>query len=168
MFYEQVFRQLNKHRVKYLVAGGVAVVLHGVVRFTADLDLFVELTAENWAKFIRAMKKLGYKPKLPVKLEDFGNVKKRKKWIKEKGMKVFSLYHTKRHFELIDIFVKEYINFDLAYKQRRIVKAKNIRLPLVCIKDLKRLKKIAGRAQDLADIGSLEELEKIEKEKSKR
>jgi len=153
--------------VRYLVAGGIAVVLHGVVRFTADLDLFVELSTENWTRFIKAIKKMGYKPKLPVKMEDFPDLKKRKKWIERKGMKVFSFYHSKRHLELIDIFVKEYINFDAAYKRRKVVRAKNINIPIVCIRDLKKLKKISGRAQDLADIGSLKELEKIEKEKKR-
>ncbi|UCB56790.1 MAG: hypothetical protein JSV30_06255 [Candidatus Omnitrophota bacterium] len=165
MFYESIFRQLNKYRVEYLVAGGVAVVLHGIVRFTADLDIFAKLSFENWDKFIRAMKELGYKAKLPVKLEDFAEESKRKEWIAKKNMKVFSFYHPKKHLELIDIFVKEYIDFDAAYKRRKMVRAKDINIPVVCIKDLKKLKKIAGRPQDLADIGSLEELERIEKGK---
>lgn len=38
MYYEDVFRGFQKHKVKYVVVGGVAVVLHGVVRLTADLD----------------------------------------------------------------------------------------------------------------------------------
>jgi hypothetical protein len=37
MFYEQVFRVLHKHEVRYLVVGGVAVNLYGVLRMTADL-----------------------------------------------------------------------------------------------------------------------------------
>lgn len=168
MYYESIFRQLNKQRVKYLVAGGIAVVLHGVVRFTADLDLFVKLTTENWARFIKAMRELGYRSKLPVKLEGFANEKKRKEWIEKKGMKVFSFYHPKKQLELIDIFVKEYIDFDSAYRHKKLVKAKDITIPLVCIKDLKKLKRIAARTQDLADISSLEELEKIEKEKSRK
>jgi hypothetical protein len=34
MYYEEIFRSLNKGRVKYAVVGGVAVVLHGIVRLT--------------------------------------------------------------------------------------------------------------------------------------
>ncbi len=44
VFYEEVFRKLSDREVKYAVAGGVALVLHGVVRLTADLDLIVELS----------------------------------------------------------------------------------------------------------------------------
>lgn len=114
------------------------------------------------------MKQLGYKPKLPVRLEEFSDESKRKQWIEKKGMKVFSFYHPKRQIELIDIFVKEYIDFDSAYKRKKLIKAKNISIPVVSIKDLKKLKRIAHRAQDIADIGSLEELEKIEKGRTRK
>lgn len=168
MYYEVVFRQLNKYRVKYLVAGGIAVVLHGIVRFTADADIFLKLTPENMVRFIKAIRRLGYRARLPVKLEEFADAKKRREWIKEKRMKVFPLCHPRKQLESIDVFVKEYIDFDSAYSRRKVVKAKDITIPLVCIKDLKRLKRIAGRAQDLADIGSLEELERIERGRRKR
>ena len=39
--FEEVFRALNKAKVKYVVIGGIAVVLHGYRRFTEDLDLMV-------------------------------------------------------------------------------------------------------------------------------
>lgn len=45
--FEKVFRELNKTNVKYLVIGGVAVNLHGYVRFTGDLDLLLLLSKEN-------------------------------------------------------------------------------------------------------------------------
>lgn len=35
----EVLRTLNEHEVRYLVVGGLAVVAHGYVRFTKDLDL---------------------------------------------------------------------------------------------------------------------------------
>lgn len=39
VLYEDLFRRLEQEQVRYVVAGGVAMVLHGVVRFSADLDL---------------------------------------------------------------------------------------------------------------------------------
>ncbi len=90
MFYEDVFRILNEYKVKYIVVGGVAVVLHGVLRFTADLDLIVELKEENLEKFYVALGTIGYLPKVPVKKEEFKDARKREEWKKEKGMKVFS------------------------------------------------------------------------------
>ena len=43
----RVFSALEQARVRYLVVGGVAVVLHGHLRVTADLDLVVDLELTN-------------------------------------------------------------------------------------------------------------------------
>lgn len=40
---EAIVRALNDAGVRYLIAGGVAVVAHGYVRFTADLDVILDL-----------------------------------------------------------------------------------------------------------------------------
>jgi hypothetical protein len=37
MYYEKAFSTLRRQRVRYLIAGGMAVNLHGVPRFTKDL-----------------------------------------------------------------------------------------------------------------------------------
>lgn len=47
MYYELVFRNLNKKKVRYVVIGGIAVNLHGIPRATADLDLMVDLEKET-------------------------------------------------------------------------------------------------------------------------
>ncbi len=39
--YQPLFRALNESEVRYVVVGGVATVLHGYARFTADIDLIV-------------------------------------------------------------------------------------------------------------------------------
>ncbi len=87
MIYEDIFKALNFRRVKYIVVGGIALVLHGVVRLTADLDLIVRLETGNLTRFISVMNELGYKPKVPVKAEEFIDNNKRKTWKREKGMR---------------------------------------------------------------------------------
>lgn len=59
MYYENIFKALEQRNIQYAVAGGVALVLHGVVRFTVDLDLIVDLERENLMRFILAMNELG-------------------------------------------------------------------------------------------------------------
>jgi hypothetical protein len=44
--------------VRYLVFGGVAVNLHGLPRFTEDLDVFIEPTRENVEAVKRALRKV--------------------------------------------------------------------------------------------------------------
>jgi len=41
--FEPIFEALNSAQVRYIVVGGVATVLHGFARLTADLDLIVDL-----------------------------------------------------------------------------------------------------------------------------
>ncbi|NQU17485.1 MAG: nucleotidyl transferase AbiEii/AbiGii toxin family protein [Candidatus Saganbacteria bacterium] len=160
MYYLEVFDKLNKAKVRYLVVGGVALVLHGVVRLTADLDLFVDLNANNLEKLLKALKELGYKPKLPVNPKDFADNTIREKWVKEKNMKVFSFIHSKDDFKVIDIFANEPIPFNKAYSNKQTLKAEGIGIKTISFRDLITLKKISAREQDLKDIEMLEELRK--------
>ena len=41
--FERVFRLLDEHDVRYVVVGGIAVILHGTPRLTADLDIIIDL-----------------------------------------------------------------------------------------------------------------------------
>lgn len=109
--FESLFSGLNKAKVRYLVVGGIAVNLYGIERATADIDLVVDLEEGNLNRFIASMKELNFKPKVPVKLEDFANKEKRDVWIKEKGMLVFSLFDPENPFFLLDIFVEIPFNF---------------------------------------------------------
>ncbi|RKY81608.1 hypothetical protein DRP98_10060 [candidate division KSB1 bacterium] len=167
LFSEEIFEKLNKEGVKYVIVGGVALVLHGVVRLTADLDLMLEMSEENLKRFISCMKALGYKPKAPVKAEDFINHANRKKWKEEKGMMVFSFYSLKRPWQLLDVFVDEPISFREVEKEIVWFRAKELKLPVISIRHLKILKKMAARPQDLADIEALEELEKLRENENK-
>src|SRR5438105_9331420 len=97
--YEELFSDFDKAGIRYLVVGGVAVILHGFVRATADLDLLVGLDPKNVDTFLTLMKKRGYKPKAPVAIEDFKVPENRQRWKKDKGMIVFSLFHPDRSQE---------------------------------------------------------------------
>lgn len=163
MYYENVFRTLQKSNIRYAVAGGVALVLHGVVRFTADLDLIVDLEPENLKRFIQAMNELGYRPRNPVKAEGLLDPATRAQWQREKGMEVFSFIDPVQPMTLIDVFLEEKIPFREVMNDLVPVTAKGITISVVSLPHLKALKKAAGRPQDLADIEAIEEMEKSER-----
>lgn len=48
-------KALNADGVKYVLIGGFAVILHGFVRATKDIDLLVDASAENIQRLKRAM-----------------------------------------------------------------------------------------------------------------
>lgn len=165
MFYEEIFKILDENKVKYVVAGGVAVVLHGVVRLTVDIDLYVKLTEDNLIKFVNALEFLGYVPKVPVKGMDFVSPVNREKWKEEKGMKIFSFIHPKKHRELIDVFIEEIIDYDRVDNDKVVVKADNLKIPVMSIDHLKLLKEKAGREQDLSDIKALDAIQRLRETK---
>ena len=68
---------MNRRKVRYLLAGGIAVNLYGIERATADIDIIVDLEDGNLQRFINVVKEMGFKPKVPVMLEDFLKREKR-------------------------------------------------------------------------------------------
>ena len=104
---EAILRALNEARVDYIIAGGVAVVAHGYMRFTADLDVILHLEKNNVLNAMKALKKLGYKPRAPVAMESFADEKERQRWIDEKNLNVLSFWSKDHVATEIDIFVQE-------------------------------------------------------------
>ncbi|KPK99393.1 MAG: hypothetical protein AMJ91_07950 [candidate division Zixibacteria bacterium SM23_73_3] len=66
IFYEEIFRALQKQKVKYVLVGGIAVNLLGAMRSTADLDILVEMSDDNLKKIVEILKSQGYRVKQPV------------------------------------------------------------------------------------------------------
>lgn len=158
MFFEGLFRALHEKQIDYCVVGGVALVLQGAVRMTADLDLMVALDEPNITRFIEVIKALGYQPKVPVVPEDFISAAKRASWIQDKGMQVFSFHHPGEMVSLVDVFVYEPVPYSEMRERIELKAIDDFLIPVASKQDLIRLKTIAGRPQDLEDIKALEAL----------
>jgi len=154
---ETIFGALNKAGARYLVAGGIAVNIHGYQRLTADLDLVIQLDSDNIKKAMKALNQLGYTPIVPVTTDDFINSDTRKHWIETRNMQVLSLQSNQFPETTIDIFVAEPFDFDQEYESalKSELSAATI-INIVSIPALIEMKKKAGRAQDLDDIRHLE------------
>lgn len=156
---EQVLDSLNRAEVRYLVVGGVAVVLHGYLRATADLDLVVQLEPDNAKRAVQALEESGWKPRAPVAASSFADPQTRRTWITEKGMRVFSLWNPNVPTLEVDLFVDEPFDFDTVYARSIKVKLDVTETRVIALEDLIALKQQAGRHQDLADIEALRALE---------
>ncbi|MBU1356713.1 MAG: hypothetical protein KJ620_09115 [Candidatus Edwardsbacteria bacterium] len=165
MLYQKIIEKLNDEQVEYLVAGGIAVNLHGYIRATMDLDVLMMLDDVNTSKFIKIVKELGYKPKVPVTIDDFSDPAKRKEWISKKNMVVFSVYNPDNDMEHVDILLEDKIDFHKAYKRREIIKSGGLMINLISLDDLIRLKEIAGRERDKIDIKALQKIKELRNEK---
>lgn len=152
-----IFRAFDDAEVRYLVVGGVAVVLHGYPRFTADLDLVVELTASNASAAIAALQTLSYRPRAPVRAEDFADEDIRASWREGKGLTVFSLWSPSYPGTEVDLFVEEPFDFGEAWSRRLdALLDDGTTVHVVGIDDLRALKASVGRPKDVDDIAQLD------------
>jgi len=102
---------LARAEVDYVVCGGVACILHGVDRVTADLDLAVELSSENVGRFVDVAEQFELQPRVPVRIADLADERQRQRWINEKQARVMTLVHAKLPFQ-VDILLAYPIAYD--------------------------------------------------------
>ncbi len=154
--FEAIATALQGAGVRYLVAGGLAVNAHGYLRFTKDVDLVIQLQPDNLRHALTALGSLGYKPALPVTLEQFADAGIRESWVRDRNMQVFQLWSDVHVETPIDIFVSEPFAFDDEYV-KAVVKPLRDDLPVrfVTIPTLIRMKQVANREQDRIDIEHL-------------
>lgn len=155
MFYLDLFRSLEQHRVRYLLVGGLAVNLYGVPRMTMDVDVVLALDSANLHEFLAVARELKLKPALPVALEDLLDPAKRSEWVEHRDMVAFSLCGGEKNIPAVDVLIGVDLPFEQAYSRREVRDLAGIEVSLVAVDDLIALKEQAGRAQDISDIEHL-------------
>jgi predicted nucleotidyltransferase len=159
---EAIFRALNEAQAEYLVVGGVAVIAHGHVRYTHDLDLVLSLSSPRLSNALSALKALGFRPRIPVDALDFANAANRAQWQEEKGMIVFNLFSDQIHDVSIDIFPSEPFDFTVEYARAKMHPlTADVTVPIVSLPRLMVMKREAGRPQDLIDLDKLGKVQGI-------
>jgi hypothetical protein len=153
--FDLVFAALTKRNVRYLVVGGVAVVLHGVPRFTADIDLVLSLDRANVLAALDALAGLAYQPRAPVPLRDFADPALRRDWIEDKGLTVFGLWSPDHPATEIDLFIEEPFSFEEVFARATRVDLGENHVTVASIADLIELKRRADRPRDREDIERL-------------
>jgi predicted nucleotidyltransferase len=134
-------RALNAAGARFLLIGGFAGIAHGNVRYTQDMDIWVEPTLENARRVLEA-------------LQNFG-------WLNPPSLE--SLVQSERHFRtgevptMIDMFTGVGTGFKFAsYFERSItIQIADVSLQVLSLDDLITIKKYAGRNKDLADLDVL-------------
>jgi hypothetical protein len=153
---EAIVGALNRAGVRYIVAGGLAVIAHGYLRFTKDVDLVIQLRPENIKRAFEAFAALGYRPVVPVTGEQFADAETRERWIREKGMTVLQLWSDDHRETPIDLFVSEPFDFDTEYEEAlRKSLFGRLEVRVVSIPTLIAMKEAAGRPEDKIDVEHL-------------
>lgn len=157
--FEPILAQLNSAGVRYVVVGGVAVVLHGHARLTADLDLAIDLTSGHPAQAVQALLDMGLVPLLPVEPSDFADATTRQQWVEERNLKVFTFYDPADPLRQVDLFAENPVPFEELWQRAVEVELSHTSFRIASIADLVSMKRKAGRPQDLADVEALELLQ---------
>lgn len=154
--FEPILEALNAAGVRYVVVGGVGVVLQGHPRLTADLDLAVDLSTEQARRAVDTLTGLGLRARAPIDPADFADPAQRARWIAERGMRVFSMVDPNDPLRSVDLFVDEPVPFEELFERADSLELSRIVIRVASISDLIRLKRMAARPQDDADIAALE------------
>lgn len=139
-----VFASFQNHRVKYVVIGGIASVLHGVPRATFDLDILIEASEENARRLLEALDGAGLATASLTSVDDI-------------------LSHEITIFQdrvRIDVQTgTPGLGFDGAWRNRVEMEYGGQRFYVASREDLISSKRAAGRDVDLEDVRLLESLE---------
>lgn len=162
-----LFRILDSSGTRYVVVGGVATVLHGHARLTADLDLVVDLDPKPARRLIETLVKAGFQSRLPVDPLDFADPEARKQWIEEKHVTVFTMSDPQNPLRSIDLFVSHAIEFEGLWQRAERMTIEGTGVPVASIPDLVRLKEVAPGERHREDIEKLLEIEQLRKRRPK-
>jgi len=135
----RVCRLLNRHRVRYVIAGGVAANLHGSPRATKDVDVLVPPDRKNMARLLEALAELPYRVATELDADEIAR-------------KPVTIIGDDPRVDVLTIAWR--VTFDKAYPRRVIRRIGGVRVPYLSLRDLVESKQ-TGRAQDIADLERL-------------
>jgi len=156
--FEPVMAALDAADVRFVVVGGVAVVLHGHPRMTVDLDLVIDLATEPAHRAIAALTDLGMEPRLPVDPQGFADPDVRRTWTEQRNLTVFTMLNPRDPLLEVDLLAEALIPFEALWEQATMVRLEGRSVRIASIDHLIMLKTAAGRPQDLVDVAALEAL----------
>lgn len=143
---------LSRHRVDYVVIGGVAVQVHGHRRTTMDLDLTPDPAPENLRRLATALEELDARPLDPALVESEIPITDSERLAVAPIVPLLLTRHGRVHV------LKEPKGaraFQLLRDAALVVKVDGVEVAIASLDDLIRMKKAAGRPEDLDDIAAL-------------
>jgi len=141
--FREFVQLLNDNQVRYLVIGGYAVALHGYPRYTKDIDIWIEMSANNATRLLAALAQFGF-ASLDLQAEDF-----------MEPNQVIQLGYPPNRIDLLT--TPDGVNFETAYSTKLVVDLSGVQVNFIDLENLRLNKQASGRLQDLADLENLSE-----------
>jgi hypothetical protein len=139
--FRELLSILEKHKVRYLVVGGYAVMKYTEPRFTKDLNLWIATDPENAEVVFAALREFGapLKDLAPTDFTQEG-------YFYQMGNPPFRL----------DIMMSvPGVAFEAAWANREETHVEGLVIPFISKADLIKTKEASGRDQDLMDVKEL-------------
>jgi hypothetical protein len=151
MLLYEIVEEFKKNKISFVVIGGYALALHGLVRATIDIDIILKINLSNYEKAEASLKKIGLTSRIPVRAEDI--VKMRVEYIENRNLLAWSFVDYKNPTRQVDILIKK--NIDEV--EIETISVGGYKIPVATLKSLIELKEESARPQDLIDIKNIKE-----------
>ena len=141
--FQDFIKCFNRHKVRYVLVGGYAVIYHGYNRSTGDLDIFVETTVANYNRIVQAFEEF----KMPV----FDMTQST--FLNTESYEVFTFGVPPVSIDIITVL--RGVTFDEAFTMSTNGLIDGITIRVLLKNGLLLAKKLSNRPKDLEDIHQL-------------
>ncbi|NJN84874.1 MAG: hypothetical protein HC802_23020 [Caldilineaceae bacterium] len=139
--FSQLLQSLNAEAIPYLIIGGYAVIVHGYVRATKDLDIWIEPNERHAEALNRCLRAIGIQA--PI-IELMFHLRE------SSGLRIGG---DDNRIDLL--FRVAGVDFAPSYGRRIELEVDGVPLPFIGLADLRASKHAAGRLQDQLDLENL-------------
>lgn len=140
----RILEDLNQAGVRYVLIGGIALIRHGVVRATRDVDAVFDPEPEN----VSRIKELA---------RSWSATRPDGSPIPEEGISPERSIHLATAFGELDLVSERAVRiaFDDLLQRAELKKVDGVEAPICSLADLVAMKRAAGRERDIADLADL-------------
>src|ERR1700741_1392460 len=117
--FRDVFQLLNQYNVRYVVVGGLAVLLHGYKRRVLDLDIVIPSDSSEQQRAQQVLMMAGFMPTIPLPINLLTVLR--------------MLDHSRRE---IDVFIRFHVSFEELWTDRAEFDVEGIPIPVTSVNHL--------------------------------
>lgn len=139
--FKEFLRLLNAAKVEYLLIGGYAVGYHGYPRTTADMDVWVAVSAKNASKLVDVFRLFGLR-----------DASLTQELFLQRG-KIIRVGVPPMRIEVLTEI--DGVDFAECFAAREVVALDGLNVNLISLRHLRRNKQASGRHKDLDDLEHL-------------
>ncbi len=138
----EIIELFDKHSVKYIVVGAIAMIKYGYIRGTGDIDIWVEKSSKNAQKISAALEEFG------APITDEG--------IFEIEQNILQIGVAPNRIDIITSV--DGLEFSKAWKQKERLEYEKISISVLSLDDIITNKLSTGREKDILDAKKLQKI----------